>query len=247
MVQEPKITFCAYFKSMEKFKYTYETYDTYTAFCLKSGSFSYKIDTQKTLSAGEMVICPPNRPFYRKIINTADLLMIKFKTAEELTCVSKNIIFSDSIRLNYNLNKLENCAFCQDMENNPIYTHYCKDIIYMAYNSELPDEIFSEIKNYMENNFCKNINIKSISEKSGYSQAQFINIFKKNYEFTPKQYILQLRISKAKELLTASEKTSKEIAYLCGYEDELYFIKFFKKNTGMTPKTFRKRIKQIKP
>lgn len=247
MENKLQITFCTYFKSITEFKYICETYDTYTAFCLKSGSFSYKIDIENILSAGEMIICPPGIPFFRKIINTSELLMIKFKTSENLSCLSKNIIFSDLIRLNYNLSKLENCIFFQFTESNPIYAHYCRDILYMAFDDYSSNNFFSDIKNYMDNNFCKNINIKSLSEKVGYSQTQFINLFKKNYKLTPKQYILQLRLNKAKQLLATSEKSTKEIAYMCGFDDELYFIKFFKKNMGMTSKTFRNRIKQITP
>ena len=49
-----------------------------------------------------------------------------------------------------------------------------------------------------------------------------------------------LRISKAKELLSTSAMRTSEIAYAVGYNDPHYFSYLFKKNTGLSPRDFRK-------
>jgi YesN/AraC family two-component response regulator len=49
---------------------------------------------------------------------------------------------------------------------------------------------------------------------------------------------------KAKELLLSTQLFSKEIAYSLGFEDDLYFIRFFKQRTGLTPKQFREKFEK---
>lgn len=242
MITDIKITFCTYFKKIDNFVYQSEVYDEYTAFCLKDGSFSYKIGNgdEKILSAGEVAICPPGKPFYRKIIKSIELCMIKFKLCDETVEFLDRMKVNDVLRYNHNLIKLEECFFCYDMEKEPFYSHYCKDIIYMLNESVKPNEVFYEEKKYIENNYNKNINISELAQKTGYSVVHFINKFKKFYGYSPGQYLGRIRLQKAMELLTISNMTSKEIAYMCGFNDELYFIRFFKKHLGLTPKEFRK-------
>ena len=74
-----ELIFCTYFKRIERFRYEYEIYEEYVAFCVKQGSFTYQIGDEKEeiASEGEIVICPPNHRFVRKIKEPAELCMIK--------------------------------------------------------------------------------------------------------------------------------------------------------------------------
>ncbi|HCB95389.1 MAG: helix-turn-helix domain-containing protein [Monoglobaceae bacterium] len=241
MIADIKVTFCTYFKKIDKFIYPSEIYDEYTAFCLKQGCFSYRIGNgeEKTIYRGEFVICPPGKPFFRKVIDSIELCMIKF-VCNEFDVFSNSIKVNDVLRYNYNLSKLEDCIFCGDMESQPIFSHYCRDIIYMLNESSFADRPFAEEKKYIENNYNKNISISELAKNSGYSVVHFINKFKSIYGCTPGQYLSDIRLRKAKELLACSYNTSKEVAFMCGFNDELYFIRFFKKHMGITPKEFRK-------
>ena len=65
-------------------------------------------------------------------------------------------------------------------------------------------------------------------------------LFKAYKGLTPSQYIQNIRLNNAKELLTAYPNiTSKDIAGMVGYQDPLYFSKIFKKNTGIYPSEYR--------
>ena len=235
-----ELTFCTYFKSIKRFVYEQETYEDYVAFCVKQGSFSYQIGEDKGVaSEGEIVICPPKQPFFRKIIQTAEICMIKFKTAEPFHLSGKKIRVSNILRFNENLDKLERCLFCDTLFNEPIFSHYCMDILYLAIDGIGENSKMSFAKNYIEQNYDKELFISELAKQMGYSTPHLINKFKSYYGITPKAFVSQIRILKAKELLLSTDKLSREIAYCLGFSDELYFIRFFKKHTGLTPKRFR--------
>ncbi|ASU36724.1 AraC family transcriptional regulator [Mucilaginibacter xinganensis] len=75
--------------------------------------------------------------------------------------------------------------------------------------------------------------------KVGYSW--FRKIFKAYTGLSPGQYYIQLKIERAKELLTNPTMPVKEIAYLLGFDTYFYFTKLFKEKTGITPTDYRKR------
>ena len=241
MLSNIQLTFCTYFKSIKRFIYEQETYEDYVAFCVKQGSFSYQIgeDKEELACEGEIVICPPNYPFRRKIIQPSEICMIKFKTSEAFHVSGKKIRVSNILRFNDDLYKLERCLFCHTLFNEPIFSHYCMDVLYLALDSIGENSKIAVAKNYIEQNYDKEIFINEIAEQMGYSTPHLINKFKGYYGITPKAFVSQVRILKAKELLLATDKLSREIAYRLGFSDELYFIHFFKKHTGLTPRQFR--------
>ncbi|MBR2646628.1 MAG: helix-turn-helix transcriptional regulator [Clostridia bacterium] len=241
MVTNIALTFCTYFKNIQRFVYEQETYEECVAFCVKQGSFSYRIGEEKAdvVSQGEIVICPPNQPFYREIIQPSEVCMIKFKAAEGELFLGKKIRVTNLLRYNEDLSRLEGCLFCDRLFDEPIFSHYCMDVLYLAIDSVGENSKIAVAKSYLEQNFDKEIFIGELAGQMGYSTPHLINKFKAYYGITPKAFVSQVRILKAKELLLSTDKLSREIAYSLGFTDELYFIRFFKKDTGLTPKQFR--------
>ncbi len=58
---------------------------------------------------------------------------------------------------------------------------------------------------------------------------------------SPVKYITQLRVEKAKELLITNRYKVSEIAEMCGFENVYYFSNVFKKQVGVSPKTYKNR------
>ena len=81
--------------------------------------------------------------------------------------------------------------------------------------------------------------VAQIAKESGLSYVQFLRRFKNFCGLTPSEYINELRVQKAKKLLTDTNMLVKDIAYSCGFENEYYFSNFFKKHTAMSPTAFR--------
>ena len=85
------------------------------------------------------------------------------------------------------------------------------------------------------------ITIDDVAKKFYRSKNDITRQFKKKYNITPHSYLLNLRIDRAKNLLTNSKKSMAEIAnYLC-FSSEFHFSNTFKKMVGISPSEFRKK------
>lgn len=105
---------------------------------------------------------------------------------------------------------------------------------------EKNDGTIEEIVQFMEQNYQNpTFSIMDLEEHMHYSGNHIRNLFKEAYQCTPMEYLLQLRIRKAKELLATTSLKAVEIAEQVGYENSKYFYSLFKKHTGMTTYEYR--------
>ena len=93
----------------------------------------------------------------------------------------------------------------------------------------------------IHNRFADNISISELAEMNHMSEATFTRLFKKNLNVTPSQYIINLRLEQAANLLTNTQKSIAEIAQSCGFFDSSHFIDKFKRKYQLTPKDYRKQ------
>lgn len=80
-----------------------------------------------------------------------------------------------------------------------------------------------------------NTTTKTLSQRFGYSQKQFIHRFKQHMGVAPKQYLRLLRFNKALNLLQADTVNYSEVTFQCGYYDQAHFINEFSRFTGYSP------------
>lgn len=99
-------------------------------------------------------------------------------------------------------------------------------------------------KKFMDENFTQPISLKDIADAVSLSPNHFHAIFKATCQMTPHEYLINRRISAAKEMLWDSNKNIPEIAERCGFGCQQYFTQAFKKHTGFTPGKYRKRLEQ---
>ena len=99
--------------------------------------------------------------------------------------------------------------------------------------------VIKKIIHYLEKNFYMDIDLIGIGNLAALSPNYICELFKKNHFKSPMKYLVNFRINHAKQLLSKSDNSVKEIALMCGYQDEHYFSKMFRKHTGTTPSLFR--------
>lgn len=83
--------------------------------------------------------------------------------------------------------------------------------------------------------------LEEIARRLGTSYSNFRRTFREHTGVGPHQYRLHLKLSQARDLLLNTQLSVKEIAIQCGFEEEQYFCRFFKKAMGRTPSSYRKR------
>lgn len=98
-----------------------------------------------------------------------------------------------------------------------------------------------EILDYIANNLHRTITHEEMSDVFSYHKSSINRILIRETGLSLKNYVLELRIRKAAELLKYSDKAIGEIGELCGYNSAVFFSRQFREKTGMTPIQFRDR------
>ncbi|WP_367925945.1 AraC family transcriptional regulator [uncultured Ruthenibacterium sp.] len=108
------------------------------------------------------------------------------------------------------------------------------------YDQRFPDSVL-KAKRYLEDNYMRaELSLKEVSDHSGYNEKYFCTLFKKRFEVSYSDYLNQLRVGAAKDLLEKSDMRMYQIADAVGYNNVEHFMRVFKKVTGTTPKQYRK-------
>lgn len=91
----------------------------------------------------------------------------------------------------------------------------------------------------VEQNYQKNLSVKSYAERLEVSAGHLSATVKQNMNKTAGEIIRERLLIEAKRLLHYSELTVSDIAFRLNFEDPSYFARFFRKYTGVTPTDFR--------
>ena len=93
--------------------------------------------------------------------------------------------------------------------------------------------------NYMNQNFGEKITIESLSKLANMSESNFNRIFKKETGISPIEYLINVRIKKAKKFLREKTNTITEISINCGFYGISHFSSCFMKQLGMSPSDYQ--------
>lgn len=93
----------------------------------------------------------------------------------------------------------------------------------------------------MRENYLTGISPREVARQVNMSYSWFRKLFKEYTNVSPAQFVLELRLQKAKNMLLNSSLPVKEIAYMIGYDNATYFTALFKKHTGCSPLTYREK------
>ena len=124
----------------------------------------------------------------------------------------------------------------------------CEVLVYLAKtkailnNTHFPAKV-SRIKDYIEQNYYEIQSANHIANQHQLSVRYMDDLFKSYMHKTPVQYLLEVRIARAKTLLKDTEHEIISICFEVGFENVSTFYRSFKQSTGLTPHQYRTQNK----
>lgn len=97
-----------------------------------------------------------------------------------------------------------------------------------------------QAKLFIDEHFSDKLDLNLISDEAYFSKYHFLRLFKKIYGKTPYQYLMYVRIEKAKELLQQDISVS-DVCFQVGHESLTSFTGLFKRRTGVSPSIYQKK------
>lgn len=111
---------------------------------------------------------------------------------------------------------------------------------------EHSDLLVEKIKRYLEANYSSNITLKSLEETFFFNASYISRVFKQQVGVNYSDYLLNIRIERAKELLRGSGRSIDYISESVGFGNSKYFSRIFKEMTGTQPVQYRKAASEGK-
>lgn len=97
------------------------------------------------------------------------------------------------------------------------------------------------IREYLDMHYNQKISLDALAEQFFISKFYLTRLFKEQYGVSINTYVLNLRITKAKQMLRFTDKKLEDIGYQCGLGAPHYFSRIFKQVEGITPSEFREK------
>jgi two-component system response regulator YesN len=105
--------------------------------------------------------------------------------------------------------------------------------------------LLNKVREYVESNYTEPITLNEIASEFGLVAPYLSKQYRDHFGIPIKKYILDLRMDKAKELLSMNPQIKiKDIADLCGYSDQFYLSRVFRQHFSMSPQEYRKNTCQ---
>ena len=119
------------------------------------------------------------------------------------------------------------------------------ELLESADNYDKAAVLMGKVKKYLQHNYMMyDISLDSVSAILNLNASYFSSLFKRTFQVNFLDYLTELRIDAAKELLRDPLRSTAEVANMVGYESANYFTRAFKKKVGMTPTEYRRGAAQ---
>jgi len=105
----------------------------------------------------------------------------------------------------------------------------------------LPAFKLRKVTNLLETHMDEELPLARLAEEVGLSEFHFSRLFKKTTGFSPSQYLIRLRIARARQMLRETTKSMIEIGLEVGYSSPSHFAQIFRREVGVTPTEYRGR------
>jgi len=266
----PQVYFIFKRRFDESHKTNIHTHDFTSMAYVLSGGCSYTIgDEIYRVKKGDIVIFNPDVPHGKSVKAGEEILELHMGFGNiNIDGLPRNHLIAPTAPPIYNLREYEqdflNCCsdICSEQESNEpgcelmIKVHVMRFLIYFlkatrtevrrkartlaGFDSSDKAVIVNTLIKYLNENYMHQISLETISKSIYLSPAYISKVFKDETGETPINYLIKLRLSKAREMLLEGGHSIKTVAMAVGYDDAYYFSKLYKKYHGISPSKVRK-------
>ena len=211
--------------------------------CLE-GQITYMINGKKIVASKDIAIILPRGSSYKCIGDKNGVFPVINFMCENFNCNEVLALHLKNSTLCIKI--LDNIkSLCQLNENRlEIYSEFYKLLNQIAIDDLSQTNILIPAIKYIQQNLSNtSLSNTQLAKLINISEVYLRKLFLKHYEVTPKQFILNARIQKAKQLLTDTSLSVTQITFECGFSTPYHFCKIFKQKTGQTPLEYSKQNK----
>ena len=211
-------------------------------------SFRYEADTviqnenQRIDFSDNSIGFFPSEVSYTRISKNDRLIVVHFKAFNYHSKRIEKFIPDESEKYSALFKELLACWESKDVSYksdcaailNKIFSELYKDNMTFCGEQKILDSVMYIQKNYLKQNFSLSV----AASKSFISEPYFRKLFKKEFNISPKKYVIASRIKYAEALILTNYYTLQEVSEMCGYNDYKHFSTEFKKITGISPSEY---------
>jgi iron complex transport system substrate-binding protein len=106
----------------------------------------------------------------------------------------------------------------------------------------LQPDIAAIARSYIDDRYMQNINIQNMADSLNISYSHLHRIFTRQFNQSPQEYLMKVRLHSCKERLQDTRYSMREIAFSAGFSDERHFHRMFTKHIGMSPGEYREKM-----
>lgn len=109
----------------------------------------------------------------------------------------------------------------------------------IAFTGGLPANKLRQVEEFIDANYSRDLKLAELAQVAGMSSFHFAREFKRSTGTTPHQYLIKLRIERAKALLAKKDLPLIEVGLQSGFSHQSHFTRLFRRLTGTTPLSYR--------
>lgn len=216
---------------------------------LLKGEMTYYVNDEKfDMVGGDIIYLPAGSMRQRDVGNGKnDYVSINFHSIERLPLkYHSHGDINDEVQIL--LEYLDKIYSGPNAVNPKKLVHIMEALVLQISDNVMSDSkppLATEILNYLLKHYSERITLDDISQATYFSVAHCENAFRKAYDKSIVHYLIDLRISEAKHLLTETSMPCSVIARIVGFDDANYFSRVFKKRIGFSPLQYRTSIVEL--
>lgn len=105
-----------------------------------------------------------------------------------------------------------------------------------------PDDVVQAAEALLRSRLAEKVRMSEAARSLGVTRARLFELFKRGTGMTPNDYLLRIRVDRARELMADAERSITEVAFATGFNSSQYFSTVFRRYTGLTPGAYRQSL-----